>query len=204
MIYYFAYGSNMSYQRIAARVSKCESLGVYYLPQYQFKCHKVGLDGSAKGNAYYTADEGRIYGVLYALSDADKILLDTIEGVGKGYECRKVTVYDYSNADTSAYTSAYTRDNESTHANLKLSNLRAPNVKSSAEKTDNQQEKSAYLYAATNIDDCLLPFCWYKHHIEFGAAQAKLPERYRKQISQLPCQEDPDTQRVAMEMAIYI
>lgn len=200
----------MSYQRIAARVSKCESLGVYYLPQYQFKCHKVGLDGSAKGNAFYTGDESRIYGVLYALSDADKTLLDTIEGVGKGYECRKVTVYDYS----SAYTRAYTSDNESTHANLKLSNLRAPNVKSSnlnssnvkssAETTDYQQEKSAYLYAATNIDDHLLPFCWYKHHIEFGAAQAKLPERYRKQISQLPCQEDPDTQRAAMEMAIYI
>ena len=201
MIYYFAYGSNMSYQRIAARVSQCESLGVYYLPQYQFKCHKVGLDGSAKGNAFYTGDESRIYGVLYALSDADKTLLDTIEGVGKGYECRKVTVYDYS--------SAYTSNSKLTHASLKLSNLRSSNlkssnVKSSAETTNNQQEKSAYLYAATNIDDRLLPFCWYKHHIEFGAAQAKLPERYRKQISQLPCQEDPDTQRAAMEMAIYI
>lgn len=198
----------MSYQRIAARVSQCESLGVYYLPQYQFKCHKVGLDGSAKGNAFYTGDESRIYGVLYALSDTDKTLLDTIEGVGKGYECRKVTVYDYSNADTSAYTRAYTSDSESTHASLKLSNLRASNlkssnVKSSAETTNSQQEKIAYLYAATNINDCLLPFCWYKHHIEFGAAQAKLPESYREQISQLPCQEDPDTQRAALEMAIY-
>ena len=92
-MYYFAYGSNMSKERIEARLSYCKSLGVYCLPEYQFKCHKVGSDGSAKGDALYTNSGHKMYGVLYELSPADKLLLDDIEGVGKGYECREVKVY---------------------------------------------------------------------------------------------------------------
>lgn len=52
-LYYFAYGSNMLAARLTAR-----RLGIATLPAWQLRFHKVGSDGSGKGDIVPAADGG--------------------------------------------------------------------------------------------------------------------------------------------------
>ncbi|GAA5188679.1 gamma-glutamylcyclotransferase family protein [Ferrimonas gelatinilytica] len=85
-MYYYAYGSNMSSRRLAARVAGARRLGALALAGYQLRFHKVGQDGSGKCDAFYTGDpRHRLWGALYWIDDLAKATLDRIEGVGQGY-----------------------------------------------------------------------------------------------------------------------
>lgn len=90
---YFAYGSNMSLQRIRQRAPSAQVLGTYYLEKHALRFHKVGQDGSAKCDAYFTGDIGDvIYGLLFSIDRADKPVLDQAEGLGRGYDEKLVDV----------------------------------------------------------------------------------------------------------------
>lgn len=91
---YFAYGSNMSTPRLQARVPAASLLGTGCLQGYTLAFHKVSIrDGSGKCDASYTGNStDAVFGVLYELSDADLDMLDRIEGVGQGYEARRLNI----------------------------------------------------------------------------------------------------------------
>lgn len=161
--HYFAYGSNMSYERLQKRVPSAKTLGVYSLVGHTLKFHKIGRDGSAKCDALYTsAGSDLVWGVLYRIDTAEKKYLDRAEGLGNGYEIKEVDLI--------------CRDGHS---------------------------KVAYLYYATNINNALLPFSWYVHHVLSGALDAGLPNNYIKQIAAIVTTEDSDQKRDILERSIY-
>ena len=79
--YNLAYGSNMSTKRLFARLSNATHIGVATVTGYQLAYHKLGVDESGKCDAFYTGDpQDMLYGVLYALNEDEKAILDEIEG----------------------------------------------------------------------------------------------------------------------------
>lgn len=62
---------------------------------------------------------------------------------------------------------------------------------------------SAYTYYAVDIDPSLQPFHWYKYHVLTGARENGLPAKYTENINLIESVADPDTQRHALELAIY-
>lgn len=62
----------------------------------------------------------------------------------------------------------------------------------------------ALIYYATNLNPSLRPFHWYKEHVLRGALENQLPEEYIARIRAVPSIDDPDPERSAREMAIYL
>jgi len=154
----------MSCKRLGKRVQSATCVGNSSLKGYILKFHKVGKDGSAKCDAYYTGKETDIvHGVLYTIDIVEKKLLDEVEGLGNGYEEKRVDLSRQDKADG-----------------------------------------SAFLYYATNINDAILPFCWYVHHVLHGAVQARLPIPYIKKIADVTSVKDSDAQRELEERSIYV
>ena len=90
---YFAYGSNISQERLQERVPSATVIGVFSLARYDLRFHKIGKDGSAKGDAFFTGKESDlILGVLYSIDCSEKKWLDEAEGLGNGYEEKEVSL----------------------------------------------------------------------------------------------------------------
>lgn len=84
---YFAYGSNMSSERLRGRTPSAVSLGRARLPRHALRWHKLGRDGSGKCDIEATDLPGEsVWGVLYEIDSADKQALDNAEGLGVGYD----------------------------------------------------------------------------------------------------------------------
>lgn len=110
-IYYFAYGSNMSSPRLQARTPSATFHCTAVLPQHQLKFHKVSEDGSAKCDVVTsTSAEHQVHGVVYCLNEAEKPLLDAVEGLGNGYREHHITVFDqhHRGIDTCLYMATHT------------------------------------------------------------------------------------------------
>ena len=90
---YFAYGSNMSLARLRARVPSAEKIGSFMLREHSLRFHKCGQDGSGKCDAFATRNrEDVLIGVLFTIDAGEKAHLDRIEGLGRGYEHKWVSV----------------------------------------------------------------------------------------------------------------
>jgi len=90
---YFSYGSNMSVRRIGERVSSATPVTIARLAQHRLMFHKVGKDGSAKCNAAETAcPDACVFGVVFDICASGKANLDRNEGLGRGYEDKRVLV----------------------------------------------------------------------------------------------------------------
>lgn len=90
---YFAYGSNLSTLRLQKRVRSAQLVTTGSLLKHKLLFHKIGRDGSAKCNAFYTGlDDDRLYGAVYKIDPDHKILLDQAEGLGRGYDTKHVTI----------------------------------------------------------------------------------------------------------------
>lgn len=90
---YFAYGSNMSLNRIQQRTPSAIPLGTFSLSEHQLVFHKHGRDNSAKCDAFYTRDpSNNIFGRLYEIDAPEKAILDQAEGLGNGYEEKVIRV----------------------------------------------------------------------------------------------------------------
>ncbi len=61
----------------------------------------------------------------------------------------------------------------------------------------------AVTYYATHIDDSLLPFHWYKHHVLIGAQEIGLPAPYIARIAEMASLADPDRERHAKQLSLY-
>ena len=92
-MYYFAYGSNMSYKRLLARVPSAVKLGNASLSGHRLRFHKQGRDGSAKCDAHHTGiPSHRVLGVVFDIAPEEKPGLDRHEGLGQGYAIKAVRV----------------------------------------------------------------------------------------------------------------
>jgi gamma-glutamylcyclotransferase len=61
----------------------------------------------------------------------------------------------------------------------------------------------AATYVATNTDDGLRPYCWYREHVLRGATANGLPAAWIAKIEAVACCKDADDARHARELAIY-
>ncbi len=90
---YFAYGSNMSSERLCGRTPSAVPLGRARLAHHGLRWHKLGRDGSGKCDIEPADAPGEsVWGVLYEIGRADKHALDTVEGLGVGYNEQTVRV----------------------------------------------------------------------------------------------------------------
>lgn len=87
-VLYFAYGSNMSTDRLRARIHETIVVGTGVLENYTFACDKASQDGSGKGNIH-KLEGSRVWGVLFDISANSLYDLDRIES---GYERIKVRI----------------------------------------------------------------------------------------------------------------
>ncbi len=88
---YFAYGSNMSLARLRQRVPSVQRLGTALLRHHDLRFHKQGRDGSGKCDAFFTGRlSDAIHGVLYHIEPEGKAVLDRIEGLGAGYDEKRI------------------------------------------------------------------------------------------------------------------
>ncbi len=160
---YFAYGSNMSLNRLRQRVPSAVSLGTFSLFDHELRFHKHGRDDSGKCDAYYTGETSNVViGVLYKIAETEKAVLDRAEGLGHGYDEKKVFVSDIQ-------------------GNVEM----------------------AVTYYATNINESLLPYTWYKEHVLIGAVEANLPDEYMAVIHAIRAVQDHDIEREAEQRAIH-
>ena len=84
-LHYFAYGSNLHPARLRARVPSAEVVEVAVLPDRALRFCKRSEDGSAKCTLVPELGS-RAFGAVYRIDEADKPLLDCIEGLGQGYD----------------------------------------------------------------------------------------------------------------------
>lgn len=61
----------------------------------------------------------------------------------------------------------------------------------------------AVTYCATNINNTLKPFTWYKQHVLVGAREANLPQEYIDAIESIPAIEDHDKSRESEQFSIH-
>ena len=90
-VYNFSFGSNMSSSRLLARLPNATRIGTAILAGYELTFDMVSTDGSGKGNVRPSNDKSaQVYGVVYQLNDAEKTILDAIEG--PRYDCVDIQV----------------------------------------------------------------------------------------------------------------
>lgn len=83
--YYFAYGSNMSRDRLQDRLGKVKKIGTAVLPGYNliFNC---GWKSRSVANIIKTSENDKVEGVIYELDDYQIFELDRYEGWPYSYE----------------------------------------------------------------------------------------------------------------------
>ena len=110
VLFYFAYGSNMSTPRLRSRIASARVIAVACLTKHALRFHKHGRDGSGKCDALYTGQEcDEVHGVVFRIATAEKPRLDECEGLGKGYDVKTVTVRGKHGTQYRAFTYYATR-----------------------------------------------------------------------------------------------
>ena len=71
-------------------------------------------------------------------------------------------------------------------------------------KRFNGNEVKAFTYCATDIDEGLKPYTWYKYHVLHGAVENNLPPDYMSFIDSFNSIADPDKENAADELSIYL
>lgn len=70
--------------------------------------------------------------------------------------------------------------------------------------TKEQGAIEAFAYVATDIDESLKPYHWYKEHVLRGAREHQLPSTYIKSIEAIGSVPDPDPLTSDRELSIYL
>ena len=105
---YAAYGSNLHPRRLRERIKSATLRGTSFLQKYTLQFHKRGQDQSAKCGI---TDCGQgLHVAVYEVDAADKKVLDTIEGVGKGYDIDEISVPGFGKCFT--YVASHTHIDE--------------------------------------------------------------------------------------------
>jgi gamma-glutamylcyclotransferase len=91
---YFAYGSNMSRARLAARIHAPEFVCVARFRGWRLVFNKPGRDGSGKANLV-PHEDAQAFGIIWRIAATDWPSLDAFE---PGYERHRVDVHDEGGA----------------------------------------------------------------------------------------------------------
>jgi len=91
-MWYAAYGSNLHPLRLTERAPSARFVATGFLPDWSLHFHKRSNDGSAKCNILSGGDG--IHVAVFEISAADKLALDSIEGLGVGYAETMLSVPD--------------------------------------------------------------------------------------------------------------
>ena len=92
---YFAYGSNMSAERLRAadRTPSAKLIGSARVAGYRLVFDKVSKDGSSKADCERTgAPQDVVHGALFRIAHGDRPALDKAEGLGYGYDAFEISV----------------------------------------------------------------------------------------------------------------
>jgi len=88
---YAAYGSNLHPIRLRKRVPSARLLGATHLDGYELRFHKIGWrDGTGKCNI--VPNERKVYLAIFEILEAERTVLDKLEGVGSGYDSAEVQI----------------------------------------------------------------------------------------------------------------
>jgi len=71
-------------------------------------------------------------------------------------------------------------------------------------KTFTDEEIEAFTYYASNIDENLQPYHWYKKHVVYGVKENSFPNEYIEKIESIVSIDDHNAERVQREMSIHI
>lgn len=102
---YAAYGSNLHPTRLQARTPSARLLGAAPLPGWTLSFHKRSQDGS--GKCMIVPNGSGIHVAVYEIDTADKLTLDRIEGLGRGYNEAMISVPEFGECMTYAADLAY-------------------------------------------------------------------------------------------------
>ena len=101
MLNYFAFGSNMSAQRMHKRLGWSPSRSGVTLPDYEMVINKHSNDGG-KANIMYSPGD-LVEGILYSVNEEDLLILDKFEGVAaKQYKRHDIEVQNNKKKSVSA------------------------------------------------------------------------------------------------------
>ena len=172
---YFGYGSNMLTAKLK-REDRCPSaipIAVARTNKYTLKFHKVSTkDGSGKGDMAFTGSEtDELYGVVFSINESEKDNLNEAEGLGWGYKEMKIYV------EVTKLIPQHEIDVEGiTKGPLQV-----------------------VVYKATEMDEDLKPYHWYKGQTVDGAKEHGLPPDYIKKIKAFESIPDEDEERADKE-----
>ena len=103
MLKYFAFGSNMSAQRMHERLGWSPSRSGVILPDYEMVFNKHSNDGG-KANIMYSPGD-LVEGILYSVNEEDLLILDKYEGVAaKQYKRYDIEVQNHNKNSFAAVT----------------------------------------------------------------------------------------------------
>ena len=103
MLNYFAFGSNMSSQRMHERLGWSPSRSGAILPDYEMIFNKHSNDGG-KANIMYSPGD-LVEGILYSVNEEDLLILDKYEGVAaKQYHRHEIEVHKNNKHSITAIT----------------------------------------------------------------------------------------------------
>ena len=89
----FAYGSNMLIKKLRSRCPSVAKIGMCKIKKHNLKFHKVSKDQSGNCDCELTQIEAdEVYGVLFRIPKSEEKKLDEAEGLGNGYEKKKIDV----------------------------------------------------------------------------------------------------------------
>ena len=77
---YFAYGSNLCFPRLKARVPGVQARGPALLRGHELRWHKKGDDGSGKCSIVQVGGDAVVHGALFAIPRREERALDRAEG----------------------------------------------------------------------------------------------------------------------------
>lgn len=103
---YFAYGSNMSADRLKKRINSACKVGTGELKNYKLVCNKTSKkDESLKFNIE-CSEGSQVYGVVYCVSESDFPELDEYEGAisGSKHYIREMMTIIYNGEEQQAAT----------------------------------------------------------------------------------------------------
>lgn len=105
----------MSLLRLEERVPSAARIGMFRLVEHSLRFHKWSKkDGSAKCDALFTGNpDDTVIGALFEIPHDEKGPLDEAEGLGFGYEEKRVTVTDVRGNSVEAFTYYATMTNPS-------------------------------------------------------------------------------------------
>lgn len=100
---YFAYGSNMSAERLKKRINSACKVGTGELENYKLVCNKISCDQSLKFNIE-RSEGSQVYGVVYCVSESDLPELNKYEGAisGSKHYIREMMTINYNGEEQQA------------------------------------------------------------------------------------------------------